>query len=176
MSIVNLSYDRDISEAFEKITVTPKSIHDDVNNSHSHIEEKIFQAIDHLKEVSHKRPDIDSIFEFINKLTASDMTKEPLEEIITGLVNKNLIISRKWDGCDSFRRNTAIVNSTIINTQYQDTVDPNIVKSKIETYIERNVNTPGNISQKSSPELLKHSYHPILILFLVPVSQMTILH
>ena len=51
MSIVNLSYDRDISEAFEKITVTPKSIHDDVNNSYSHFEEKIFQAIDHLKEV-----------------------------------------------------------------------------------------------------------------------------
>ena len=58
------------------MVITPTIIHDDVNNSHSHFEEKIFQAIDHLKEVSHKRPDIDSIFDFINKSAASNITQE----------------------------------------------------------------------------------------------------
>ena len=130
--------------AFEKIAITPKIIHDNANLSHSHYEEKIFQAIDHLKEVSHKRPDIDSIFDFINKSAASNITKESLEEIIT--------VSKKSDGRDSFRRNTAIVNSTITDTQHQDTADPNTVKSNIEIYIESNVNTSSSISQKSSPE------------------------
>ena len=51
--------------AFEKMAITPTITHDDVNNSHSHFEEKIFQAIDHLKEVSRKSTDIDSIFDFI---------------------------------------------------------------------------------------------------------------
>ena len=69
--------------------------HDDVNNSHSDFEEKMFQVIDHLKEVSHKRRDIDLIFDFINKSTASNVTKESIEEIITDLVNKNLIINEK---------------------------------------------------------------------------------
>ena len=68
--------------AFEKIAITPKIIHDNANLSHSHYEEKIFLAIDHLKEVSHKRPDNDSIFDFINKSAASNITKESLEEII----------------------------------------------------------------------------------------------
>ena len=79
--------------AFGKMAITPSIIHDGVNNSHSQFREKIFQAIDHLKEVSHKRPDIDSIFDFINKSTASKITKESLERIITDLINKNLIVS-----------------------------------------------------------------------------------
>ena len=58
--------------AFEKMAITSTIIHDGVNNSHSHFEENI----DHLKEISHKRQDIDSIFDFINKSTASDLTKD----------------------------------------------------------------------------------------------------
>ena len=56
---MNVSSDRDISMAFEKMAITPTIIHGDVNNSHSHFGKKIFQAIDHLGEVSHKHPDID---------------------------------------------------------------------------------------------------------------------
>ena len=143
---MSVSSDRDISVAYEKMLITPKIIHDDVNDSHSHFEEKIFQAIDYLKEVSHKRPDIDSTFGFINKSTASNITKESLEEIITDLVNKNLIINKRSDGRDSLRRSIAIVNSTIIDTQHQDIADPITLKLNIKTYIENNVITPGNIS------------------------------
>ena len=70
--------------------VTPTMTHDDVNNSLSHFEEKIFQTIIRLsKEVNHKRRDIDSIFDFINKSTASNITNESLEEIITDLEMKS---------------------------------------------------------------------------------------
>ena len=99
--------------AFEKMPITPTIFHDDVNNSHSHFNEKIFQGIDLLKEVGHKRPDIHSISDFINKSTASNLTKESLEEIITDLVSKNLIINKKSNGRDSFRGNVAIVISII---------------------------------------------------------------
>ena len=93
--------------------ITPTIFHDDVNNSHSHFNEKIFQGIDLLKEVGHKHPDIHSISDFINKSTASNLTKESLEEIITDLVSKNLIINKKSNGRDSFRRNVEIVISII---------------------------------------------------------------
>ena len=99
--------------AFEKMPITPTIFHDDVNNSHSHFNEKIFQGIDLLKEVGHKPPDIHSISDFINKSTASNLTKESLEEIITDLVSKNLIINKKSNGRDSFRRNVEIVISII---------------------------------------------------------------
>ena len=99
--------------AFEKMPITPTIFHDDVNNSHSLFQEKIVQGIDRLKEVSHKRSDIHSISDFINKSTASNLTKESLEEIITDLVSKNLIINKKSNGRDSFRRNVAIVISII---------------------------------------------------------------
>ena len=82
----------------------------------------------------------------------SNITKELLEEIITDLVNRNLIINKKVNGRDSFRGNIAIVNSTITDTQHQDTADPYIVKSNIEAYMKSNVNTPSNISQESSSE------------------------
>ena len=85
---------------------------------------------------------------FINKSIASNITKESLEEIITDLVNKNLIINKRSDGRDSLRRNIAIVNSTITDTQHQDIADPINLKLNIKTYIENNVITPGNISQK----------------------------
>ena len=98
---------------FEKMPITPTIFHDDVNNSHSHFNEKIFQGIDLLKKVGHKRPGIHSISDFINKSTASNLTKESLEEIITDLVSKNLIINKKSNGRDSFRRNVEIVISII---------------------------------------------------------------
>ena len=99
--------------AFEKMPITPTIFHDDVNNSHSHFNEKIFQGIDLLKKVGHKRPGIHSISDFINKSAASNLTKESLEEIITDLVSKNLIINKKSNGRDSFRRNVEIVISII---------------------------------------------------------------
>lgn len=63
---MNDIYPTEICLAFEKMAITPTIIHNDVNNSNSCLEEKIFQAIEYLKKVSYKRPDIDLIFDFIN--------------------------------------------------------------------------------------------------------------
>ena len=63
-----------------------------------------------------------------------------------------MIINKKSNDHGYFSCNKAIVNSTIASTQHQDRDYPNTVKSNIKTYIENNVNTSGNISQKSSTE------------------------
>ena len=71
------------------------------------------EAIDHLKGISHKRPDVDSTFDFITRTTASSITKETLADIITDLIKQNIIVNKKSiNGCDSFRRNTLDVCST----------------------------------------------------------------
>ena len=82
---MNVSSDRDISMAFEKMAVIPTIIHGGINNSHLHFEKRLFQAVDHLKEFSHNCPDIDSSFYFIKKSRGSNVTKESLKEIITYL-------------------------------------------------------------------------------------------
>ena len=56
---------------------------------------EILEAIDHLKGISHKRPDVDSIFDFITRRTASNIIKEALADIITGLIKQNIIINKK---------------------------------------------------------------------------------
>ena len=55
---------------------------------------KILEAIDHLKGISqNKRPDVDSIFDFITRTT--NITKEALADIITDLIKQNIIINKK---------------------------------------------------------------------------------
>ena len=79
------------------------------------------EAIDHLRGISHKRPDVDSIFDFITRKTASNITKKALADIITDLVKQNIIINKKSiNGRDSFRRNTLEVFSTTMETSDTD--------------------------------------------------------
>ena len=71
------------------------------------------EAIDHLKGISHRRPDVDSIFDFNTRTTASNITKKALADIITDLIKQNMIINKKSiNGRDVFRRNTLDVHST----------------------------------------------------------------
>ena len=95
-------------------------IHSDlnVNNNVSHFKPKILEALDHLKDISHKLPQVDSIFDFIPRTTASDITKEALADI-TNLIKQN--INRKSiNGRDSFRRSTIDVFSTTDGTSDTD--------------------------------------------------------
>ena len=79
----------------------------------SHFKPKILEAIDHLKGISHKRPDVDSIFDFISRTTASNIAKEVLAGIITDLLKQNIIINKKSiNERDWFRRNTLEAFST----------------------------------------------------------------
>ena len=122
---MSASSEKNISVAFEKLAITHSDLNANINISH--FKPKILEAIDHLKGISHKRPDVDSIFDFITKTTASNITKEVLADIITDLIKQNIIINKKSiNGSDSFRRNTFDVcsttdeNSDINNTQQQN--------------------------------------------------------
>ena len=65
------------------------------------------EVIDHLKGTSHKSPDVDSIFDFSIRTTASNVTKEALADIITDMIKQNKIINKRAINMrDLFRRNT----------------------------------------------------------------------
>ena len=49
---------------------------------------KIIEAIDHIKIIGHKRVDINAIFEYINKNTASSITKYAIENFISQLTKQ----------------------------------------------------------------------------------------
>ena len=53
------------SVAFEKLAITDSVINANINKW-GHVKPKILEAIDHLKSISHKRPDVDLILEFIS--------------------------------------------------------------------------------------------------------------
>ena len=91
--ILSTSSEKDIRAAFEKLAITHSDIN--VNINISHFKPKILEAIDHLKGISHKHPYVDSIFDFITRATASNITKEALADIITDLVKQNIIINKK---------------------------------------------------------------------------------
>ena len=91
--------------AFKKTSNYHSDINANINISH--FKPKILEAIDHLKGISHKCPDVESVFDFITRTTVSNITKEALADIITNLVKQNIIINKKSiNGCDLFRHNT----------------------------------------------------------------------
>ena len=102
---MSTSSEKDIRLAFAKLAITHSDINANINISH--FKPKILEAIDHLKGISHKHPDVDSIFDFITRATASNITKEALADITTDLVKQNIVIDKKSiNGHNSFRRNT----------------------------------------------------------------------
>ena len=79
---------------------------------------KIIEAIDHKKTLRHKRVDIDAIFEYINKNTASNINNNAIKNFISQLTKQKIIINKKTlAGCDSFslskRDNHEIVSEEI---------------------------------------------------------------
>ena len=80
--------------AFEKLAITHSDLITNINIFC--FKPKILEAIDHLKGISqNKRPDVDSIFDFIIRTTLSNITKEALADIITDLIKQNIIINKK---------------------------------------------------------------------------------
>ena len=53
------------------------------------------ETTDHLKGISHERPHVDSIFDFITRTTTSNITTEALENIITDLIKQNIRTNKK---------------------------------------------------------------------------------
>ena len=150
---MSTSSENDIIVAFEKLAITHSDINANINISH------ILEAIDHLKGISHKRLDVDSIFDFITRTTASNITKKALADIITDLVKQNIIVNKKsTNGRDSFRRSTTDKTSDIDNIQLQnekglkDNNKPNnSVQQRTHSFIETDIHTLCS-SQQLAPE------------------------
>ena len=81
---MSISSENDIRVAFDKLAITHSDLNADINISH--FKPKIFETIDHLKGISHKHPDVDSICDFITRTTVSDITKEALTDIIVHMI------------------------------------------------------------------------------------------
>ena len=64
--------------AFEKLGITHSDLNANINISH--FKPEILEAIDHLKGISHKCPDVDAIFDFITRGATSNITKEALAD------------------------------------------------------------------------------------------------
>ena len=157
------SSEEDIRVAFEELVITHSDLNAKINISH--FKPKILEAIDHLKGISHKRPDVDSIFDFITRTTASNITKKALADIITDLVKQNIIVNKKSiNGRDSFRRNTEVFSTTdetsdIDNTQLQnekghkDNNKPNSsLQQPAHSFIETDIHTLCSC-QQLAPEI-----------------------
>ena len=128
----------------------------------SHFKPKILEAIDHLKGISHKRSDVDSIFDFITRTAASNITKEALADIITDLIKQNIIINKKSiNGCDSFRRSTLDIFSTTDKTSDTDNTQQQNEKGH-----------KGNNNSKSSLQQLASSFNETDINTLCPCQQL----
>ena len=78
---------------------------------------QILAAIDHIKYISHKRPDLDAIFDFIKKSTTSNIDKEAIKAFITQFLEQKIIVNkRSQSGKDSYRRIT--INEYIRQSAY----------------------------------------------------------
>ena len=144
---MNTSSEKDIRVAFEKLAITYSNINANINISH--FKPKILKVIDHLKGISHRRPDVDSIFDFITRTTASNITKKALAGIITDLVKKNIIINKKsFNGRDLFRCNTLEAFSTT-----EETSDPD--NTQLQNEKDHKDNNKLNSSLQQPTQLLK---------------------
>ena len=60
--------------------------------------------MNHIKDISHKRPDLDAIFDFIKKSTLSNIDNEALKAFIALLSEQKIIVNkRSQSGMDSYR-------------------------------------------------------------------------
>ena len=89
------SVDKEISNAFEKLNIIDEQPYKEKcseSSEFSFFKPQILAAVDHIKEISHKRPDLDAIFDFIKRSTASNIDKEAIKAFIAQLLEQKM----KW--------------------------------------------------------------------------------
>ena len=112
--------DNEISNAFEKLNILDEQPYEErcsVSSEFSIFKPQILPVIDHIKGISHKRPDLDASFDFIKKSTASNIDKEAIKGFIAQRLEQKTILNKiSQTGNDSYRRITITmipVHSTI---------------------------------------------------------------
>ena len=85
----------DITDEFEKLSISPEEKQsDDANSMFLLFKRKVLSAINKIRE-SKKRPDNDSILDYIIKTEASNVYKPLIISITKELMNQNLIENKK---------------------------------------------------------------------------------
>ena len=89
--------DKEISIAFDKLKKTPKSessIKENSNNVDNGIKTMILDGIDKLRGKK-KRPDVDSIDDFLYKTVAANMDKDTLTNYIPQLITLKVLVDKR---------------------------------------------------------------------------------
>ena len=95
------------------------------------IKDKILSAIDHIKNVRHKRADTDSIFEFISK-NSPDVDKCIVTSTLFDLLAENTITNKKcFNGLDSYKRIKETVGSATTEDEQQVVVSTELSRSNL---------------------------------------------
>ena len=103
---MNGHIEKDISNAFNKLKIArdDRKI-DDVNEETlSLFKPKILNAIAEIKQKK-KRPDLNTIYEYLSKTEASNADKQLIKTILGNLIETNIIVNRNTQkDLDSFQK------------------------------------------------------------------------
>ena len=96
--------DKKISNGFDKLKMTPEmecSIKVNSDNLDNGIKTMILNSIDKLRGKK-KRPDIDSVFDFLSKTVATSIDKDTLTVSTSQLITQKVLVNKKIpNGYDS---------------------------------------------------------------------------
>ena len=122
--------EKEISTALEKLTIT-----NDLEKNGEHTETaslfkpKILCATDPIKEKK-KRPDTDSIYDYLSRTEASNIDKVSIDLILNEVVKENVLVNKKTSLGDSFRRiNTPQI---LVNSLDSDSCSNNELTTDIQ--------------------------------------------
>ena len=114
--------DKEMSHVFEKLNMIDEQPYKKKCSESSEFiifKPQILAAIDHIKDISYKRPDLDAIFDFIKKSTTSKIDKEVIKAFIWQLLEQKIIVNnRSQTGKDSYRRITIINDPSTFDDQH----------------------------------------------------------
>ena len=83
---------------------TDDSLNTSVNESLQLFKPKILNAIEIIRDKKKKRPDIDTIHDYVMRTEASNANKALIENVVKELIKQNILINKKaTQGLDSFK-------------------------------------------------------------------------
>ena len=97
---INGHIEKDVSNAFNKLKIIKdeRKIDDLSDETLSLFKPKMLNAIDQIKQKK-KRPDLNTVYEYLSKTEASNTDKQLIETILANLVQTNIIVNRKTPKC-----------------------------------------------------------------------------
>ena len=120
---------KEISDAFEKLHIIdgqPYKEKYSESSEFSIFKPLILATIDHIKDISHKRQDLDAIYNFIKKSPVSEIDKEVTKAFMAQILEQKIIVSkRSQTGKDSYRRITIINDPSTCENQHIVSTDEN---------------------------------------------------